>query len=147
LQANSWDSSVNIRTRVQDGRLGFNSSRNNDGIFFFATTSRPALGTTQPPKEWLPGALSHWVKRRGREAMSPLPQYVFMPWCLVKHRSNFTFALYQCCDRRIMSITCPHSTRKKRLKKEPNFIQRTEYAVHFFQSLNDHPQSELLVIK
>jgi hypothetical protein len=24
-------------------------------------------------------------------AMSSLPQYVFMAWCLVKHRDNFTF--------------------------------------------------------
>jgi hypothetical protein len=24
-------------------------------------------------------------------AIPPLPQYVFMAWCLVKHRDNFTF--------------------------------------------------------
>jgi hypothetical protein len=24
-------------------------------------------------------------------AILPLPQYVFMVWCLVKHRDNFTF--------------------------------------------------------
>jgi hypothetical protein len=23
----------------------------------------------------------------------PLPQYVFMAWCLVKHRGNFTFTI------------------------------------------------------
>jgi hypothetical protein len=27
-------------------------------------------------------------------AVSPLPQYAFMAWCLVKHRNNFTFAFY-----------------------------------------------------
>jgi hypothetical protein len=27
-------------------------------------------------------------------AILPLPQYVFMTWCLVKHRDNFTFYLY-----------------------------------------------------
>jgi len=27
-------------------------------------------------------------------AVPPLPQYVFMVWCLVKHRDNFTFYLY-----------------------------------------------------
>jgi hypothetical protein len=26
-----------------------------------------------------------------REAIPPLPQYVFIAWCLVKHRDNFTF--------------------------------------------------------
>jgi hypothetical protein len=25
-----------------------------------------------------------------RGAIPPLPQYVFMAWCLVKHRDNFT---------------------------------------------------------
>jgi hypothetical protein len=28
-----------------------------------------------------------------RGAIPPLPQYVFMAWCLVKHRDNFTFHL------------------------------------------------------
>jgi len=29
-----------------------------------------------------------------RGAIPPLPQNVFMAWCLVKHRDNFTFYLY-----------------------------------------------------
>jgi hypothetical protein len=34
----------------------------------------------------------HLVPRlRKREAIPPLPQYVFMAWCLVKHRGNFIF--------------------------------------------------------
>jgi hypothetical protein len=28
-----------------------------------------------------------------RGSVPPLPQYVFMAWCLVKHRDNFTFYL------------------------------------------------------
>jgi hypothetical protein len=28
-----------------------------------------------------------------RGAIPPLPQYVFMAWCLIKHRDNFTFTL------------------------------------------------------
>jgi hypothetical protein len=28
---------------------------------------------------------------RMRGAIPPLPQYVFIAWCLVKHRDNFTF--------------------------------------------------------
>jgi hypothetical protein len=27
-----------------------------------------------------------------REAIPPLPEYVFMEWCLVKHRNNFTLS-------------------------------------------------------
>jgi hypothetical protein len=30
-----------------------------------------------------------------RGAIPPLPQYVFMSWCLVKYRDNFTFTLYK----------------------------------------------------
>jgi hypothetical protein len=33
----------------------------------------------------------HLVPSRMRGAIPPLPQYVFMAWCLVQHRDNFTF--------------------------------------------------------
>jgi hypothetical protein len=36
--------------------------------FLFTTASRPALGTIQPPIQWVPGALSLVVKRLEREA-------------------------------------------------------------------------------
>jgi hypothetical protein len=35
---------------------------------FLITASRTALGPTQPPIQWVPGALSLGVKRPGREA-------------------------------------------------------------------------------
>jgi hypothetical protein len=38
------------------------------GIFLFTTASRTALVPTQPPIQWVPGALSLAVKRAGREA-------------------------------------------------------------------------------
>jgi hypothetical protein len=81
-------------------------SRRRLGIFPSSTASRPALGPTQPPIQWLLGALSLRLKQPRREAdHSPLssvevknawrhtstPQYVFMAWYLVKHGDNFTF--------------------------------------------------------
>jgi hypothetical protein len=47
--------------------LGFDSRRGL-GIFLFTTASRTALGPTQPPVQWVPGALSLGVKRPRREA-------------------------------------------------------------------------------
>jgi hypothetical protein len=48
------------------------SSRQGQEIFLFSITSRPALGPTQAPVRWVPGALSPVLKRQGREA-HPLP--------------------------------------------------------------------------
>jgi hypothetical protein len=68
------------------------------------TVSRMAVGPTQPPIQWVRGSLSlgqsgrgvkltthlHLVPRsRMRGSIPPLSQYVFMAWCLVKHRYNF----------------------------------------------------------
>jgi hypothetical protein len=85
------------------GVLGFDSRR---GLGIFLTTaSRTALGPTQPPIQWVPGALSLGVKRPGLEAVHSLPSsaevknawsYTSTPqmaWCLAKHRDNFTFTL------------------------------------------------------
>jgi hypothetical protein len=43
-------------------------SRQELGIFLFITASRTALGSTQPPIQRVPGALSLGVERPGREA-------------------------------------------------------------------------------
>jgi hypothetical protein len=80
----------------------------------FSTSSRPALGTTQPPIQWVPGALSPGVKRPAAEAdhspqtsakvkktwiYTSTPPYVFIAQCLVKHRDNFTpFLQYFLCS-------------------------------------------------
>jgi hypothetical protein len=46
--------------------------------FHFSISSRPALGPTQPPIQWVPGAVSPGVKRQRREAEhSPLCVFCF----------------------------------------------------------------------
>jgi hypothetical protein len=57
------------------GVLGFDS-RQGLGIFLFTTASRTALGTIQPPIQWVPGALSLWVERLRREADHSPPSSV-----------------------------------------------------------------------
>jgi hypothetical protein len=51
-------------TGLTIGVLGF-GSRRGLGIFLFTTASRTALGSTQPPIQWVTGALSLGVKRPG----------------------------------------------------------------------------------
>jgi hypothetical protein len=75
------------------------------GISLFTTASRPALGPTQPPIQWVPGDLALGVKRPGREAdhslpssaevenawaIPPLPLYAFVEWCSVRAQTTFT---------------------------------------------------------
>jgi hypothetical protein len=73
--------------------------------------SSPPLGPTQPPFQWVPGALSLGVSGRGVKltthfhlvprlrvsgAIPPLLQYTFMAWCSVKAQNNFTFYILHC---------------------------------------------------
>jgi hypothetical protein len=79
------------------------------GNFLFTTASRPALGLTQPPIQWVPRALSLGVERPGRESghshpsnaevkeygnYTSTPHYAFMAWCWLKSTEislTFTF--------------------------------------------------------
>jgi hypothetical protein len=56
-----------IATRLRAGSSGFDSQQWQE-IFLFSTSSRPTMGLTQPPIQWVPWALSPQVKRQGREA-------------------------------------------------------------------------------
>jgi hypothetical protein len=54
-------------TKLRAGRSGIDS-RQGQVYFLFATVSRPALGHTQSPIQWVSAAISLGVKRPGREA-------------------------------------------------------------------------------
>jgi hypothetical protein len=59
--------------RLDDRGGGGLESRQGMGIFPFTTTTRLVLGHTQPPIQWIPGAISLGVKRPGREAVHSPP--------------------------------------------------------------------------
>jgi hypothetical protein len=96
-----------ILTGIPEGK-GFDS-RKGLGIFLFTTASRPALGPTQPPIQWEPGALSLGIKRPGRENDHSSPSIPEVKECVelylhspsmpswrgvhLKHRDSFTFYL------------------------------------------------------
>jgi hypothetical protein len=63
---------LNLGYRLDD--QGFKSQQGL-GIFLFTAASREALGSTQPPTEWVPGSgsLSLGVKRPEREADNSHP--------------------------------------------------------------------------
>jgi hypothetical protein len=65
----SRDSSVGIATGywLENREVGVRVPVKVKNFLFF-TSSRPALGPTQPPIQWVPGALSQGVKPPGREA-------------------------------------------------------------------------------
>jgi hypothetical protein len=48
--------------------------------FLFSTSSRPALGSTQPPIQWVRGALSPGIERSGCEADNSSPTSVKKMW-------------------------------------------------------------------
>jgi hypothetical protein len=104
--------------------LGFDSRRGL-GVILFTTASRTALEPTQPPIQWVPGALSLGVKRPEREAdhsptssaevknawsYPPLPSTSSWRGAQLekKHRDNFTciFTFYR---KRFKSIVAAGS--------------------------------------
>jgi hypothetical protein len=86
------ETSTNVITRptsywslISDDRLPVPSyyiPRQGLGIFLFTTASRPARGSTQPPIQWVPGALSLGLKRPWREAdhSPPSNTEIKNPW-------------------------------------------------------------------
>jgi hypothetical protein len=87
------------------GRPRFDSRREQE-IFLFAAASRLAVGPTQPPVQWVVGAIFPGVKGPGHEADHSLASnaevkkkwnytsttsYIFMVWLSVSTRDNLVF--------------------------------------------------------
>lgn len=110
--------------------MKFYIERNNTKFFLFVTTSRRALGSNQPPIQWVlmasfTGAMRpsvnltthlHLAPRLRIRRTTSMPPYVLMALHLVKHSSNFTF---QVKDRngichKILSISVRKTGEMKR---------------------------------
>jgi hypothetical protein len=126
----SRDSSVGIALGYglddRGSRVRFSAGTGN---FFFTTASRTALRPTQPPIQWVPGALSLGVKQPGHEAdHSPPSSAEVREWAVLylhshnmslwrgaqlKHRDNFNFKrkwleAREDCIMRIFVTCMPH---------------------------------------
>jgi hypothetical protein len=65
------------------------------GIFLFTTASRTALGPTQPPIQWVPGALPLGVKRLGREADHSPPSNAEVKECVALYHHSPNMPLWR----------------------------------------------------
>jgi hypothetical protein len=113
-------SHVEFYFRLRAGWSG-GSSPDGGGNFSLHNPSRPVLGPTQPPVQWVPGAISLGVKWPENEAdhsppcstevkyvwsYTSTPQYAFKAWYSVKkHRDNFTFTLPR---SKHPALNCPY---------------------------------------
>jgi hypothetical protein len=97
----SFSRNVSIFLNYWTQRPDFLHSWRRFGVFLIAKTFKPALGSTQPPNQWIPGALSPGVKLVRREAYHSPPSgaefkkawsYGYETWSLIlreEHRQGF----------------------------------------------------------
>jgi hypothetical protein len=65
---------------LDDRAIGFRSPAEAKDFFPLASVSRPALGPTQPPVQWVPGVLSPEVKRGRGVTLTTHPHLVPRSW-------------------------------------------------------------------
>jgi hypothetical protein len=96
-----WSQSTGRVTQHSDEATGWTTGVRFPGRagFLFAVASRPALGPTKPSIQWVSGGSLPGGKTAGAWSWpltstwsyTSTPAYVFMAWCLVRHRDNFVY--------------------------------------------------------
>jgi hypothetical protein len=95
----SWGSSVGIVTRLWAKQSGVRSptEAGNFSLYYCIQNRSGAHPASKPMgtggKVAMAWHLHLALRLKMHGAVLLLPQYVFMAWCLVKHRVNFTFTL------------------------------------------------------
>jgi hypothetical protein len=84
------DSSVSIVTRLRAGRPWFDFLQGQGLFSLHHCCVQTGSGAHPASYPMATGGSFPGLKRLGREA-DRSPQYVFVSWCLDKHRDNFTF--------------------------------------------------------
>jgi hypothetical protein len=109
LTRSSSNSVVSFSEWLQAGRpRGRSSNHGRVTNFLFSTSSRRAMGPTQPLIQWVTGALSPGLKRSRREAdhsaptsaevmktwiYTSTPSYAFMAYCLISYAHGQLYLL------------------------------------------------------
>jgi hypothetical protein len=97
-----YDAGVGIAMSVQWLATGWCSSVGRVKNFLFSTSSRPALGSTQPPIQCVSGreadhSPTATAKVKKMWIYTSTSPYVFTAQCLIKDRDNFTLPLTLRC--------------------------------------------------
>jgi len=77
---------LNSSVELWAGRPGFDFLQGQGYLLSLPCPDR----LLEPPIQWVPRPLSPGIKRPGRGAVLT-PPYIFLAWCIVKHRNKFTF--------------------------------------------------------
>jgi hypothetical protein len=106
LISTSWEKGLTNELKgsavsIMTGRPGFDPRRR-QRIFPLLSASRPALGPTQPPVQWVPGALSPGVNAAGACCWPPTP-FQCRGW---RKNRSYTSSTPLCQNWRATDVLC-----------------------------------------
>jgi hypothetical protein len=122
------------------GVLGFDFRRGL-GIFLFTTASRTALGPTQPPIQWEPGAFTLGVKRPGREADHSPPSNAEVKVCVELYLHSPNTPSWRCAQLKARGKICLTLKKVSEMKYADGWVDVISplcvYLMHVLQAVYD----------